>query len=908
MIVKILFICLTFIQAKLECGHNSDFDSNIEFIKDASTRRLTHSEYRDSILQPIRLYFYYLDMNMDSSLEYEFKNELMTMVKHFYERRLSVYPFKSNLILAGVEECASIKIPEEHKTEGLPADIILYVYGNNYEGEYWVARAGACFLEGYPYNNVIAGRIEINSSQYNLGLSFEDKMQTVIHEIFHILGFSNSLFQYFVKEDGTSYTSDELTLFTSLRGKEVVMLTTPTVVKRSQEGFGCSDMLGIELEDSGGSGTIGSHWEKRIMFNDFMIGDIGPTDIIYSDISFAVLQDSGWYKVNWNYTDSIAYGRDKGCKFHEEKCIIDGIAQFEEFCTESSKVKKCDYLRLNKGYCNRFTHSQSLPEYMSYFFDPRVGSNDDLMDNCPTIQHAPYGSCRGYDYETTLLDLGSGETVGINSRCFEHNLLKNSYSYTAQYKTTRPGCYEIRCNGSQYEIILDNKSYLCIPGQSISVSDYNGSIECPGYKEVCEIENCPLSCRGTGICKNGVCICDKGYGRYDCGISCDSSCFSCNGRAANDCISCEEGYTLQYGRCISSISESCSDLCTMCYEDTECRSCVVNAVLKEGICRCQDGYYNLNNKCIESTINCRLLCEVCDEYGACTLCKENAHLYDGRNCECNSNYRENDNECKTSVQIEEVLDNDEEDEEESGHNYMPIYCLGIISGIFSFTSCLFVIISYRRKLKKIQIQANDISPVTEKSFVPIKISSPTCPKSARHIYRDYWINKWKSSCYPVTLFYSESGIEQIVHNATVYSLFMFELCLLGLFYFTLDDSDIREESIGDLEIVSSYTSDDLIVLLLCLGCSFALELIYKILATRKNMILMLILGFVVSAGSMAGTVIIDIKISSFKAKLWTINFIIMFLIEIILIQTLTSGIVSVFLVLHKKKNEETYKT
>ena len=29
--------------------------------------------------------------------------------------------------------------------------------------------------------------------------------------------------------------------------------------------FGCESLVGVQLEDQGGSGTAGSHWEKRIL-------------------------------------------------------------------------------------------------------------------------------------------------------------------------------------------------------------------------------------------------------------------------------------------------------------------------------------------------------------------------------------------------------------------------------------------------------------------------------------------------------------------------------------------------------------------------------------------------------------------------------------------------------------------
>jgi hypothetical protein len=45
-------------------------------------------------------------------------------------------------------------------------------------------------------------------------------------------------------------------------GRQIVK--TPNVVKTVQEFFNCSRMLGAELEDDGGSGSRGSHWEQRI--------------------------------------------------------------------------------------------------------------------------------------------------------------------------------------------------------------------------------------------------------------------------------------------------------------------------------------------------------------------------------------------------------------------------------------------------------------------------------------------------------------------------------------------------------------------------------------------------------------------------------------------------------------------
>ena len=69
-------------------------------------------------------------------------------------------------------------------------------------------------------------------------------------------------------------------------------IVTPKVLETVRVQFACQDLNGAELENNvrtihstleslvksfwllqGGSGTAGSHWEKRIFNNDFMAGE-----------------------------------------------------------------------------------------------------------------------------------------------------------------------------------------------------------------------------------------------------------------------------------------------------------------------------------------------------------------------------------------------------------------------------------------------------------------------------------------------------------------------------------------------------------------------------------------------------------------------------------------------------------
>lgn len=140
-------------------------------------------------------------------------------------------------------------------------------------------------------------------------------------------------FSKFRKPDGSLYDSTSTT--TVLRDSTVTMLTTPIVTSKARAAYNCNTLVGFELENYGSTGTASSHWEKRIILNDFMMSTL-TMDAVYSDVSLAVLEDSGWYKVDYSYTDPIVFGRDKNCDFFTRKCVAGGIAQFSDFCVTPS--------------------------------------------------------------------------------------------------------------------------------------------------------------------------------------------------------------------------------------------------------------------------------------------------------------------------------------------------------------------------------------------------------------------------------------------------------------------------------------------------------------------------------------------------------------------------------------------
>jgi hypothetical protein len=69
-------------------------------------------------------------------------------------------------------------------------------------------------------------------------------------------------------------------------------------------------MTGVDLEASTTSGP-GHHWDKRIMFNDYMVRagvSSSHGDVLYTSISLAALQDTGWYSVDISLGHSVTWG------------------------------------------------------------------------------------------------------------------------------------------------------------------------------------------------------------------------------------------------------------------------------------------------------------------------------------------------------------------------------------------------------------------------------------------------------------------------------------------------------------------------------------------------------------------------------------------------------------------------
>ena len=67
-----------------------------------------------------------------------------------------------------------------------------------------------------------------------------------------------------------------------------IYLNSSKVVEVAKKYYNCDSIKGVELEDYGGDGTAGSHWEERILLGDIMNGVVYPEEQVISEFTLAV--------------------------------------------------------------------------------------------------------------------------------------------------------------------------------------------------------------------------------------------------------------------------------------------------------------------------------------------------------------------------------------------------------------------------------------------------------------------------------------------------------------------------------------------------------------------------------------------------------------------------------------------
>ena len=216
---------------------------------------------------------------------------------------------------------------------------------------------------GQPYIGTVRINKKIDLSKPNSQIYFE---AILVHEFTHILGFSIHFFENFYHN--IEYKTDKY-------GIERIYLNSPILLQVAKKYFNCDTLTGVELENQGGEGTAGSHWEARILLGEYMNGYSYTEEQVISEFTLAVLEDSGYYKPNYYTGGLMRYGKNKGCEFLENKCVdtsthkIDEKYENEFYDTiigANSIESSCSSGRQSRTY-KAWYLSNSIPSQYQYF-------------------------------------------------------------------------------------------------------------------------------------------------------------------------------------------------------------------------------------------------------------------------------------------------------------------------------------------------------------------------------------------------------------------------------------------------------------------------------------------------------------------------------------------------------------
>jgi hypothetical protein len=401
--------------------------------------------------------------------------------------------------------------------------------------------------EGRSASLPVIGGIELSEFySYWTGATFRpehvqlDLLKTTIHELAHVLGFISFLYTFFRDENGNPLTERDSKGFpllqtrqclngTTVRGfypsEQTVQvkqlpdgryehyLITSRVKTIAQNHFGCDTLPGGRLDEFDGD-CVGSHWHERHWYNELMSPVITLTSTnALSYLTLALMEDSGFYQVDYRGASPSSFGLNAGCDFVDDNCINDGGSMPSwgrgNFCNSSLVLSNNGVASesLNNVFCDP-SHNYwtvcDLSEFIkpeswqiSYFTNPPLYSSFAFADSCPILGIGLGLDCRRTD---TYNMFYTGESVGPDSRCVD------AYYQNDVGRANQPACMKVTCDADSGVVRLgeSGSEYSCsFDFQEIPLSGGRpgSTLICPRLSVVCpELFTCPDGCFGRGKC------------------------------------------------------------------------------------------------------------------------------------------------------------------------------------------------------------------------------------------------------------------------------------------------------------------------------------------------------------------------------------------------------------------------
>lgn len=366
------------------------------------------------------------------------------------------------------------------------------------------------------------------------------------------MGVTSTRFPYFRDEEGRPLTdrsatrddchdgTQDVSFFPSNNTVQLVpkedvggfrqFVVTPRVQQIARNHFNCQTLVGARLEERDDR-CRGTHWHEREYFSHMMSPTVATTSFeSVSLLTLALLEDSGWYRVNYNLGSQPGFGLLAGCGFVDEDCIQNSTTapwNAGEFCQdpvlrgasgtiEMSSLQQvvCDPSHESWAACDLFAHGADDPPDRSYFEDRNIAPLFEKADNCPIPRITLGLNCL---LDEPYVGFYPGEEVGTSSRCINarHGTNVSGISY-------QPACMQVTCKADtrQVEIGQFDTPIICEnTGDEIPIPGLDGGFfVCPRLAALCpELFTCRNGCHGRGKCivENMTipyCECDEAAG------------------------------------------------------------------------------------------------------------------------------------------------------------------------------------------------------------------------------------------------------------------------------------------------------------------------------------------------------------------------------------------------------------
>ena len=538
-----LFLFLLLI-IKIFCDDKINLDEIIykenEINKNYFINDENNSKRKLQNFEPIRIYIdkYYLEQNRQAfTNRYDLFYKALDKVKNTLEKLIEVKQ-ETSIDLTNIDFDSYFfdkgKLDSNLiNNNNFPADLVIFTRENidldKVELDTCSEKQG--IIRSNSNGRPIIGYIVIN----NLLLSDFEENDTYkieflsyifLHQITHILGFSNSIIQ--TNNNNIKKVTDTINRIDKSELKNIVktLISGNNIKQKMKEYFNCSTKEYIELEDNLSSECNEYiHWESRILFGDYMTGLVNMQEQVISEFTLAFLEDTGFYKVNYYTGGLMRFGIHQNCSFFTKDCnyLREGDQKREptfmnEFCSRKDK-STCSSSRQSRGICD---NSGSLYETNQYMRLNWENYGNAYADYCPVSLDETQaqesgkkkiksyvGNCKlgnknygakaftwwdsNKKYDFNIFSDNYGEVFSNTSFCAFSSAIhisdisENSEKKDIYYGFIRPTCYEMYCSSKSLTILIYTQYIVCPrQGGYVRISgNYTGHILCPDYNLIC---------------------------------------------------------------------------------------------------------------------------------------------------------------------------------------------------------------------------------------------------------------------------------------------------------------------------------------------------------------------------------------------------------------------------------------